>query len=177
MLPLVEGLLLGGGRGVPGQRAPWRSAVHASPSQRRMVGSWRHVTQIQKVRGTQKANSHCGGHTLWATLSHSCSQPMTRPHLREEEQRGRTDLPTLQCPARSSAFCQLLGQALSVPRRTFGRLPRTWGFSSPPSSPLLSSLQTLTQRFSHLSTRPGPDAEPPSRGRGRSSKQACLYLI
>lgn len=159
----------------PWQEASLRSAVHASPSQRRMVGSWGHATQIQGMRGAQKANSHCGGHAPWATLSHSCSQPVTRLQPREGEPRGigkllrgRTELPTLQCPAGSSAFCLLLGQGPVRPQEN----PRPT-----PPSPLLSSLQTVTQRFSHLSTRPGPDAEPPSWGRGRSSKQACLYLI
>lgn len=143
-LHLGEGLFLGGGAGVPGQRAPWRSSVHASPSQRRMVGWWGHATQIQGVRGAQKANSHCGGHAPWATLSHSCSQPMTRLHPGEGEprgtgklQRGRTELPTLQCPAGSSAFCLLLGQGPVRPQEN-PRQTRTHvgGVSRPLPAPL-----------------------------------------
>lgn len=172
VLHLGEGLLLGGSGGVPGQRAPWRSAVHSSRFQR--------GRNERSTESRQPLQRPCSlDHALSQLLSANDGSILEKESPEASESCKEEGQNCPPCSALQGALPSVCcwGRALSVPRRTLGRIPRTWGLSSPPPSPLLHSLQAVTQRFSHLSTRPGPDAKPPSWGRGRSSKQACLYLI
>lgn len=140
-----------------------------------------HLSREEGMRRAQKANSHCRGHAPWTTLSHSCSQPVTRLHPRGAEprgirklQEGRTELPTLPC----GELC-LLSAAGAGPCPSPGEPSadsHARGVSRPfPPTPLLSSLQAVTRgsaicpQGQALMPNPLPGAEA-----GRASRLVCI---